>query len=109
MKTKLMTVAALALIPLVLWASSGDAPMPEGQSIGRFELVYGAEPQVGGTQTAPTMFRIDTATGKTWRLISMPLRSNGGVQHFPLWKPVDEPGSELDRMAIQALQPVSGP
>ena len=71
-------LAIVSLKPL-LWAAEpgadtrppGDSPNPEGKTPGRFLV------EVGGGGGAAVVMRIDTFTGKTWRLDSFPVNVKG--------------------------------
>lgn len=91
----------------VLWASTNPPPMPEGYAVNRFQLASGPHPTKGHyPEGVPTLYRIDSATGKVWALQSAPVRTEDGKQiEFALWQEVQEPGGLWSQAAAQSLVP----
>lgn len=88
------TAILLAIIALsATWLSPaqnpGDlldqpSPSPAATVPGRYQL------QTAVIDTEPTIFRIDTATGRTWQLIGVPAVIQGTRGHVNGWQPVSE-------------------
>lgn len=92
----------------VLWASNNPPPMPEGYAVNRFQLASGPHPGLNHLDSQPTLYRIDSATGKVWALQSAPVRTEDGKQiQFALWQEVQEPGGSWSQAAAQSMVPVT--
>lgn len=83
-----LALAAIALLGIALIAIGAsipeDAPSPAATVPGRYQL------QTAVIDTEPTIFRIDTATGRTWQLIGVPAVIQGTRGHVNGWQPVSE-------------------
>jgi FtsP/CotA-like multicopper oxidase with cupredoxin domain len=74
---------ALVIIGLGMSLSLlGDkaAPSPEGQTPGRYMLYSGK--YWGGAKDENGLFRIDTATGRTWQMITIVQSGDGNRDHI---------------------------
>ncbi len=68
LSTLLLIVAAVCcVLPFVLGSADGSAPTPD---VGRYALESGEylAPSHAAERRVPGIFKIDTATGKVWRL-----------------------------------------
>ena len=99
---KRFTLAVLVLSALALYSS--QPPLPTGTETGRFQIAAGTLPDLKPEQSAPTMFRIDTTTGKAWQLAAVPLRHAKGMTTVPTWGEIEEVNAELYQTAIQSLR-----
>jgi hypothetical protein len=52
-------------------------PSPGGNVAGRYQLLNGQISTPPNFKPSPIILRIDTATGKTWELMSIPVDKNG--------------------------------
>lgn len=99
---KRFTLTLLVLTALALYANT--PPAPTGTTPGRFQIAAGTLPDLKPEQSAPTMFRIDTTTGKAWQLAAVPLRHAKGMTTVPTWVEIEEVNGELYQTAIQSLR-----
>ena len=76
----------LVLILVSLAVFAADSPRNTGEGpIGRYQIASGAfSDQVLGT------LKIDTVTGKTWWLVSIPLHDKSGNSTIKGWVPLED-------------------
>jgi len=99
---KRFTLSLLVLGALALYANT--PPSPEGGQVMRYQIASGTLPDIRPEQSAQTMFRIDTATGKAWRLAAMPLKHAAGVTSVQVWVEVEEVNGELYKVVMDSLK-----
>jgi len=81
---------------------NGPPPSPIGTTA-RYQIVTGMQPSIDGSGT-PTVFRIDTWTGETWVLSSVPMRiSNGKPIGLNVWLPLHETTGNIYEIAIKSM------
>lgn len=98
----------LLLGSLAILANDGTVPAPAASATGRFQIVlgYSTSPEMNGDTEHRRMFRIDTATGETWCLSTVPLTGIPGAPQgctFDMWQRVQESGSDLHNVAMKNL------
>jgi hypothetical protein len=101
MKT-ITTALWLLLAAYAAAQNAGTPPTPAGTTPARYQLTTSNIVLVSGTQV-PAVFRVDTATGITWILQSMP-HSPGDNRGFPTWVPVHEVDSPTYMSLINQLR-----
>jgi hypothetical protein len=52
-------------------------PSPDGNVVGRYQLLNGQISTPPDSKPSPVILRIDTATGKTWEMMSVPVDISG--------------------------------
>jgi hypothetical protein len=84
---------AAACFLFLLGAATIHAPEAPASTAGRYQLVPAtvATSYIRGTnwsvETGPELFRIDTATGRTWRLATVNVNGTGTRE----WAPIPQP------------------
>jgi hypothetical protein len=99
---KRFILSLLVLTALALYANT--PPAPTGTTPGRFQLAAGTLPDIKASESTQTMFRLDTTTGKAWKLAAVPLRHANGMTTVPTWIEIEEMNGELYQAAIQSLR-----
>lgn len=104
MKT-LLTITLCLCACLAVYADEGPPPQPQG-SASRFQVVSGMVDH--GSGPVPTFVRIDTHTGRSWIMQTVPLPGNRSA-YVNVWIPNHELGSEVYQAAIAALTKTTPP
>jgi hypothetical protein len=89
MKMLMLITAILAALeaPQLFAADAAAAPVPNGTTPGRFQVVAANIKQPDG-QVTPAVFRVDTATGQIRLYNLVPVRaSDGSVAQVFAWSP----------------------
>jgi hypothetical protein len=62
------SLLVLTIVGSFVLSSMSIPPLKDGTQVGRFQLQATNRYDVTGQKMKPELFRIDTATGETWRL-----------------------------------------
>lgn len=96
---------ALGFLMVATLLLANTPPTPEGTQAGRYQLAAGTSPGARPGDAMLTMFRIDTATGKTWYLHPVPMNTANGLLTVTTWTECHEVNGQLYRAAIESMQP----
>ena len=92
-------------IAVALLANDGTVPSQAGTSP-RYQLATGySHSPLTGDESRET-FRLDTYTGETWQLVTMPFVDADGKPRggFDMWQRIRESGSDLHQQALQLME-----
>ena len=104
MKPLLTFLVLLGAVDIL--ADDGAPPAPPTSAPGRFQLAIGYSANVATpNQEDRITLRIDTVTGETWKLITVPLPDEHGKLQtgFEMWNRVQEVGGDLHRVAMERM------
>lgn len=88
-----------------LFAADNTPPSPEGIAVNRYQLASGVVPTFSDRQAPqPTMFRIDSATGRVWNLVAVPMLVQGQAQPVMTWIELHETNGILYQKALESLK-----
>lgn len=96
----------LLLGSLAILANDGTVPQPMAATPGRFQIATGYTTAIETpNQEDRITLRIDTATGETWKLQTVPLNLSEGkrLAGFEMWNRVQEVGGDLHNVAAQQM------
>lgn len=100
---KRFSLLAFLALAAVLFANT--PPSPDGSQPGRYQLASGTAPGLKPGDASSTVFRIDTATGKVWMLLPVPLASGSSIANVLTWQECHEINGELYRAATSSWKP----
>lgn len=96
----------LLLGSLAILANDGAVPQPMAAAPGRFQIAVGYTTAIETpNQEDRITLRIDTATGETWKLQTVPLSVGEGkrLAGFEMWNRIQEVNGDLHKIASQQM------